>query len=164
MQTESHLDTFRKKRLNFGALHHYTQQMLPETSLLENFLPPSNANQTELRVLTILVRSFVRDAGSTLKSWLRAFLSFCFRHFKVPKIYKRAQIVSIPKSLKPVENNQKDIPNLSALFSLQDFRATYLHPRQTSHRILCSNRNRLIFDAKKPSRCSCKASRTLRGK
>ena len=37
-----------------------------------------------------------------MKSWLRDFLSSCLRRLKIPKIYKRALVVAIPKPTKPV--------------------------------------------------------------
>ena len=36
-------------------------------------------------------------AGAALKSWLRDFLSSCSRRLKIPKIWKRALVVAIPK-------------------------------------------------------------------
>ena len=41
-------------------------------------------------------------AGATLKSWLRHFLSSCFRRLKISKIWRRALVVAIPKSTNPV--------------------------------------------------------------
>ena len=41
-------------------------------------------------------------AGAALKSWLRDFLSSCLRRLKIPKIWRRALVVAIPKPMKPV--------------------------------------------------------------
>ena len=41
-------------------------------------------------------------AGAALKSWLRDFLSSCLRRLKIPKIWRRALVVAIPKPTKPV--------------------------------------------------------------
>ena len=41
-------------------------------------------------------------AGAALKFWLRDFLSFCLRGHKIPKIWRRALVVAIPKPTKPV--------------------------------------------------------------
>ena len=41
-------------------------------------------------------------AGAALKSWLHEFLSSCLRQLKIPKIWKRALVVAIPKPMKPV--------------------------------------------------------------
>ena len=43
-------------------------------------------------------------AGAGLKSWLRGFLSSCLHHLKIPKIWRRALVVAIPKPSKPVED------------------------------------------------------------
>ena len=42
-------------------------------------------------------------AGTALKSWLRGFLSSCLRPLKIPKVWRRALVVAIPKPKKPVE-------------------------------------------------------------
>ena len=44
----------------------------------------------------------ILHAGAALKSWLRDFLSSCLRRLKIPKIWRRALVVAIPKSAKPV--------------------------------------------------------------
>ena len=44
----------------------------------------------------------ILHAGAALKSWLRDFLSSCLRRLKIPKIWRRALLVAIPKSGKPV--------------------------------------------------------------
>ena len=41
-------------------------------------------------------------ARATLKSWLRNFLFSCLRRLKIPKIWRRALVVAIPKPAKPV--------------------------------------------------------------
>ena len=46
----------------------------------------------------------VLHAGPALKSWLRRFLSSCLRHLKIPKIWRRALVVAIPKPHKPPED------------------------------------------------------------
>ena len=40
--------------------------------------------------------------GAALKSWLRDFISSCLRRLKIPKIWRRALVVAIPKPGKPV--------------------------------------------------------------
>ena len=40
--------------------------------------------------------------GAALKYWLRDFLSFCLRQLKIPKIWRRALVVAIPKPMNPV--------------------------------------------------------------
>ena len=44
----------------------------------------------------------ILHAGAALKSWLRDFLSSCLRRLKIPKIWRRALVVAIPKPGKPV--------------------------------------------------------------
>ena len=44
----------------------------------------------------------ILHAGAALKSWLRDFLSSCLRRLKIPKIWRRALVVTIPKPMKPV--------------------------------------------------------------
>ena len=44
----------------------------------------------------------ILHAGAALKSWLRDFLSSCLRRLKIPKIWRRALVVAIPKPTKPV--------------------------------------------------------------
>ena len=43
-------------------------------------------------------------AGAALKSWLFGFLSSCLHYLKIPKIWRRALVVAIPKPMKPVED------------------------------------------------------------
>ena len=43
-------------------------------------------------------------AGTASKSWLRGFLSSCLRQLKIPKVWRRALVVAIPKPNKPVED------------------------------------------------------------
>ena len=43
-------------------------------------------------------------AGTALKSWLCGFLSSCLRQLKIPKVWRRALVVAIPKPKKPVED------------------------------------------------------------
>ena len=43
-------------------------------------------------------------AGTALKSWLRGFLSSCLRQLKIPKVWRRALVVPIPKPNKPVQD------------------------------------------------------------
>ena len=45
-------------------------------------------------------------AGTALKSWLHGFLSSCLRQLKIPKVWRRALVVAIPKPKKPVEDSQ----------------------------------------------------------
>ena len=49
-------------------------------------------------------------AEAASKSWLRDFLFFCLRRVKIPKIWRRALVVAIPKLMKPVGNSKSYRP------------------------------------------------------
>ena len=68
-------------------------------------------------------------AGAALKSWLRDFISSCLRRLKIPKIWRRALVVAIPKPTKPVGGPKELSTDISALCPLQDPRGAYLRPR-----------------------------------
>ena len=59
-------------------------------------------------------------AGTALKSWLRCFLSSCLRQLKIPKVWRRALVVAIPKPNKPVEdpNSYRPISLLCVLYKI----------------------------------------------
>ena len=44
----------------------------------------------------------ILHAGAALKSWLRDFISSCLRRLKIPKTWRRALVMAIPKPGKPV--------------------------------------------------------------
>ena len=46
----------------------------------------------------------ITNAGAGLKSWWCGFLSSFLRHLKIPKVWRRALVVAIPKPKKPVED------------------------------------------------------------
>ena len=46
----------------------------------------------------------ITHAGAALKSWLCDFLSSCLRRLKIPKVWRRALVVAIPKLKKPTED------------------------------------------------------------
>ena len=51
-----------------------------------------------------ICNELILHAGAALKSWLRDFISSCLRRLKIPKIWRRALVVAIPKPAKPVED------------------------------------------------------------
>ena len=53
---------------------------------------------------------FITHAGTALKSWLGGFLSSCLHHLKIPKVWRRALVMAIPKSKKPVEDQKSYRP------------------------------------------------------
>ena len=71
--------------------------------------------------------------GSALKSWFCDFLTSCMRQLKIPKIWRRALIVPIPKPEKPLED-----PKSYRLISLlcvpfKNHRETHLRLCRTNH-------------------------------
>ena len=52
----------------------------------------------------------ILHARAALKSWLRDFLSSCLRRLKIPKIWRRALVVAIPKPGKPVRDSKSYRP------------------------------------------------------
>ena len=71
----------------------------------------------------------ILHAGAALKSWLHDFLSSCLCRLKIPKIWRRALVVAIPKPEKPVGGPNELSTDISALCPLQDPREAYLRPR-----------------------------------
>ena len=51
-----------------------------------------------------ICQELIIHAGAGLKSWLRGFLFCCLHHLKIPKIWRRALVVAVPKPSKPVED------------------------------------------------------------
>jgi len=54
--------------------------------------------------LDLIFPEFLLQAGSALKSRYCDFLSSCTRQLKIPKIWRRALTVAIPKPEKPLED------------------------------------------------------------
>ena len=54
------------------------------------------------RGLDSIFPEFVLHVGSALKSWFCDFLNSCMRQLKIPKIWRRALVVAIPKPEKPL--------------------------------------------------------------
>ena len=52
--------------------------------------------------LDSICSELILHAGAALKFWLRDFISSCLRRVKIPKIWRRALVVAIPKPAKPV--------------------------------------------------------------
>ena len=61
-------------------------------------------------------------AEAALKSCLQGFLFSCLRHLRIPKVWRRAVLVVIPKPSKPKQGSQKQSSNLFALCLLEDLR------------------------------------------
>ena len=67
-------------------------------------------------------------AGPGLKFWVRGFLSSCLRQLKIPKVWKRALVVAIPKPSKPIEEPQSYRP-VSLLYVLYKFLERLIYNR-----------------------------------
>ena len=52
----------------------------------------------------------VLHAAPAMKSWLRVFLSSCLRQLRIPRIWRRATVVAIPKPNKPKVDVMSYIP------------------------------------------------------
>ena len=52
----------------------------------------------------------ILHAGAALKSWLHDFLSSCLSRLKIPKIWRRALVIAIPKPGKPVGDSKSYRP------------------------------------------------------
>ena len=70
----------------------------------------------------------ITRAGAALKSWLCSLLSSCLRHLKNPKVWRRAQVVAIPKPKKPVEDPKSYRP-ISLLCFLYMILERLIHAR-----------------------------------
>ena len=48
----------------------------------------------------------ITNAGAALKSWVCGFVSSCLRRLKIPKVWRRALVVAIPKPKKSLEDSK----------------------------------------------------------
>ena len=101
--TASHLDLSFKKCLTFGEAtasdavnisDNFSQKEF--TAALQHLKPGKAPGPDSICPELIL------HAGAALNSWLRDFLSSCLHRIKIPKIWRRALVVAIPKPGKPV--------------------------------------------------------------
>ena len=106
MQSKRFLDSLRRHCLTFGGLLPQIQKIFPIFfAAAPSHLKPGKAPGTDFICLELLFH-----AGSGLKFWLCGFLSSCLRQLKIPKIWRRALVVAIPKPSKSVENVQSYRP------------------------------------------------------
>ena len=70
----------------------------------------------------------ILHAGAALKSWLCGFLSSCSRRLKIPKIWRRALVVAIPKPKNPEEDPKKYRP-ISLLCVPNKILERFIHTR-----------------------------------
>ena len=64
-------------------------------------------------------------AEAALKSWLCGFLSSCLHHLKLPKIWRRALVVAIPKPMKRVEDPRAIAPSLCSVSPTRSSRGSF---------------------------------------
>jgi len=76
--------------------------------------------------LVSIFPEFTLHAGSALKTCLSGFFTSCMRQFKIPRIWGRALVVTVPKPNKPLGNSKsfRPITPLFVLFKILD-RLTY---------------------------------------
>ena len=98
-------------------------------------------------------------AGAGLKSWLRGFLSSCVHHLKIPKIWRRALVVAVPKPSKPVEDPRSYRP-ISLLCVPYKTLERLIYARVEPLIDLCSHENRQVLDAEDPLWIKSLCSRT----
>jgi len=88
---------------------------------------------------------FIHHARSALTSWFCDFLTACMRQLKIPKIWKRALIVVIPKPEKPLGTQRATGPYLCCVPPLKssiDSSSLVLNHSSTH----CSHKSMQAFD------------------
>ena len=78
-------------------------------------------------VLTLFARSLY-PSGAAPKSWFCGFFSSCLRRLKIPKIWRRALVVAIPKPKKP-EKDPKSYRLISLLCDPYKILDRFIHTR-----------------------------------
>ena len=71
----------------------------PIASLLLSNGRSTNADKDFARKTSATVHELSRAKKAT--EWLRSFLSTCLKHLKLPKIWRRAKVIALPKPNKP---------------------------------------------------------------
>ena len=93
----------------------------PEFAASVKHLKPGKASGPDS-----IFQELITHAGAALKSWLCGFLSSCLHHCKIPKVWRRALVVAVPKYKKPVEDPKNYLSShLLALRCLQDPREAH---------------------------------------
>jgi len=93
----------------------------------------------------IIFAEFILHTGSALKSWFCDFLNSCMRQLKIPKIWRRALVVAIPKPEKPLGTQRAIVLYLCCVSPLKSSRdSSPLVSKQSSTH--CSHRSRRAFD------------------
>jgi len=95
--------------------------------------------------LDFIFQEFILHAWSAFKFWFCNFLTFCMRQLKIPKIWRRTLIVTIPKPEKPL-GDPKSYRRVSLLYapSRSSRHSSALVSNQSSTH--CSRSSRRVFD------------------
>jgi len=95
--------------------------------------------------LDSIFSEFILLVGSALKSWFCDFISSCMRQLKIPKIWRRALIVAIPKPEKPLGTQRVIVPYLCCVSPLKSSRdsSTVMSTQSSTY---CSLGTRRVFD------------------
>jgi len=95
--------------------------------------------------LDSIFSEFILHTKSALKSWFCDFLSSCMRQLKIPKIWRRAVIVVIPKLEKLLGSSKSTIPYPCCVYPFESSRdsSTLVSTQSSTH---CSLRSRQAFD------------------
>jgi len=75
---------------------------------------------TETQGTDNIPTEFVKQSGPKCRSWLRDFFSACLTHLSIPKIWRKATVIALPKPNKPVDDprSYRPIPLLCVPYKL----------------------------------------------
>jgi len=97
--------------------------------------------------LDSIFSEFILHAGSALKSWFCDFLNSCMRQLKIPKIWRRALVVAIPKPEKPLGTQRAIVLYLCCVSPFKSSRdSSTLVSKQSPTLTHCSHRSRRASD------------------
>ena len=100
----SHLDSSVKKCLTVGGPRRHLQWISGDFSSREFAAALQHVKPGKAPGPDSICPELILHAGAALKSWLRGFLSSCLRQLTIPKVWRRALVVVIPKPKKLVED------------------------------------------------------------
>ena len=99
----------KSSRLVFQEVSDLWRATTPDAvNISENFSPREftaalrHLKPGKIPGLDFICPELILHAGAALKSWLRDFLFSCLRRLKIPKIWRRALVVAIPKPMEAV--------------------------------------------------------------
>ena len=77
---------------------------------------------------------FILHQGPKLLEWLRVFCSVCLHWSKLPKIWRRAKVIALPKPNKPLDDPKGYRPHIPFMRSIQGDGAPTVCPPRPRHR------------------------------